>query len=305
MKKFLLAGIATAIAFSPAAHAMQVSQAEVSVEDSSDFRRGEGRRGGWGRGQGQTQQSEDTGQRGRDWRSGGQEQPQRRSDDRRGGWRGQSSPQPSPQSQPQPQDNGDWRRGNEGRRWEGRTDNDNRNGEGRRWEDRRDDRGNWEGRRSEESGRYDNRRGDTRWEGRNDDSRRDEGRRWEGGQDDDRRWDNGRGYSRSDHRGNDRWDRGWRSDRRYDWRGHRNRYHNSYRPGRYYAPGRYHSYRRFNIGIHVGSPLYSSRYWLSDPWQYRLPEAYGPYRWVRYYDDVLLIDIRNGYVVDVIHDFFW
>jgi hypothetical protein len=26
---------------------------------------------------------------------------------------------------------------------------------------------------------------------------------------------------------------------------------------------------------------------------------------VRYYDDVLLIDVRNGYVVDVIHDFFW
>ena len=37
---------------------------------------------------------------------------------------------------------------------------------------------------------------------------------------------------------------------------------------------------------------------------YRLPPADGPYRWVRYYGDVLLVDVRNGYVVDVIHDFF-
>jgi hypothetical protein len=28
-------------------------------------------------------------------------------------------------------------------------------------------------------------------------------------------------------------------------------------------------------------------------------------RWIRYYDDALLVDIRDGYVVDVIHDFFW
>jgi hypothetical protein len=36
-----------------------------------------------------------------------------------------------------------------------------------------------------------------------------------------------------------------------------------------------------------------------------LPAAYGSYRWVRYYDDVLLVDVRNGRVVDVIRDFFW
>ena len=32
---------------------------------------------------------------------------------------------------------------------------------------------------------------------------------------------------------------------------------------------------------------------------------HGPYRWVRYYDDVLLVDIYSGEVVDVIYDFFW
>ncbi|MVZ97818.1 hypothetical protein EUU23_08870 [Sphingorhabdus sp. IMCC26285] len=102
-----------------------------------------------------------------------------------------------------------------------------------------------------------------------------------------------------------RWNEGWRNDRRYDWRGHRNRHHDYYNPGRYYSPYRGHGYRRFGIGISIGSGYYGSRYWISDPSYYRLPPVYGPYRWVRYYDDVLLIDLRNGRVVDAIHDFFW
>jgi hypothetical protein len=51
--------------------------------------------------------------------------------------------------------------------------------------------------------------------------------------------------------------------------------------------------------------FYGSNYWINDPWQYRLPPVYGPYRWVRYYDDVLLVDVYSGEVVDVIYDFFW
>ena len=34
-------------------------------------------------------------------------------------------------------------------------------------------------------------------------------------------------------------------------------------------------------------------------------EFYGPYRWVRYYDDAVLVDIYSGEVVDVINNFFW
>jgi hypothetical protein len=60
-----------------------------------------------------------------------------------------------------------------------------------------------------------------------------------------------------------------------------------------------------NIGFYLGNGFYGSNYWINEPSYYRLPQAYGPYRWVRYYDDVLLIDVRNGYVVDVVHDFFW
>jgi len=28
-------------------------------------------------------------------------------------------------------------------------------------------------------------------------------------------------------------------------------------------------------------------------------------RWIRYYDDALLVDTWNGEVVDVIYNFFW
>ena len=40
-----------------------------------------------------------------------------------------------------------------------------------------------------------------------------------------------------------------------------------------------------------GRAIIGNSYWLNDPWQYRLPPAYGPYRWIRYYDDALLVDI--------------
>lgn len=103
-----------------------------------------------------------------------------------------------------------------------------------------------------------------------------------------------------------RWDnRGWRNDRRYDWYRYRAANRSLFSLGRYYAPYRGYSYSRVNIGFRLGSLFYSNRYWINDPWQYRLPAAYGPYRWIRYYDDALLVDIYSGEVVDVINGFFW
>lgn len=107
-----------------------------------------------------------------------------------------------------------------------------------------------------------------------------------------------------DHGRRDRWSSDWRRDRRYDWRHHRSRYGSLYRLGRYYDPFGW-GYRRFSIGYSLRPSYYSSNYWLNDPWSYRLPPAYGPYRWVRYYDDALLVNIYSGQVVDVIHNFFW
>lgn len=111
--------------------------------------------------------------------------------------------------------------------------------------------------------------------------------------------------NRVDRQQRGRWTNSWRNDNRYDWRSYRERNRNFYRPGRYYSPYRDRNYSRLSIGFSLGSAYYGSRYWINDPWQYRLPAAYGSYRWVRYYDDVLLVDVRNGRVVDVIRDFFW
>ena len=101
------------------------------------------------------------------------------------------------------------------------------------------------------------------------------------------------------------WNRSWRSDRRYNWRNYRNTHRNIYNRGRYYSPYRNRSYSRFTIGLTLGSGYYGSRYWINNPSYYRLPPAYGNYRWVRYYDDVLLVDIYTGYVADVIYDFYY
>ena len=102
-----------------------------------------------------------------------------------------------------------------------------------------------------------------------------------------------------------RWDRNWRNNNRYDWRSYRNSNRVVFRIGTYYSPYRSYSYRRLSSGFYLDSLFYGNRYWINDPWQYRLPAVYGPYRWVRYYDDVLLVDIYSGQVVDVIYDFFW
>lgn len=101
------------------------------------------------------------------------------------------------------------------------------------------------------------------------------------------------------------WSRDWRSDRRYNWRDYRQSYGQHYRLGSYYSPYRNHRYTRFSIGFNLWPLFYSERYWINDPWSYRLPEVYAGYRWVRYYDDVLLVDTYSGEVVDVIYNFFW
>ncbi|WOK38105.1 RcnB family protein [Sphingomonas sp. C3-2] len=179
----------------------------------------------------------------------------------------------------------------------------------RNWSRARDGNGdrNWAGNRAANrdrnwnSNRDANR--DRNWNG-NRDANRD--RNWANNRDwnRDRNWNGNRdrNWDRDDHR----WNRDWRNDRRYDWQRYRQDNRHVYRSGRYHVPyGWDYGYRRFNSGIYLDSMLFGSSYWIDDPWHYRLPPANGPYRWVRYFDDVLLVDIRNGYVVDTIYDFFW
>jgi hypothetical protein len=129
------------------------------------------------------------------------------------------------------------------------------------------------------------------------------------GRDRDRSYGDRNGSNRGNYRDRDRdhrrWDNRWRNNHRYDWRDYRTRNRTVFHLGIYYAPYRNYYYSRVGVGFYLDSLFFASRYWIADPWQYRLPEVYGPYRWVRYYDDVLLVDIYTGEVVDVIHDFFW
>lgn len=117
----------------------------------------------------------------------------------------------------------------------------------------------------------------------------------------------GRSDRYGDRRDNRRssWNSSWRNDSRYDWQRYRYSNRNLFRSGSYYAPYRNYRYNRLSIGLVLDSLFYSNRYWLSDPYQYRLPAAPYGTQWVRYYDDVVLVDVYTGEVLDVIENFFW
>ncbi len=230
-----------------------------------------------------------------------------------GRWGGQQQAQPQAQPQAQAQPQSGWRGGGQAEGWQngGRQSGGWQSGNGSNPPERRveaprgDAGGNWNERNRGSADRQDPwRNGRQAWNNaerygqhqdhwRNDTNNWNRGNPWQG---------NGRNGYGSDYR---RWDNDWRRDNRYNWYSYRSNHRDLYRLDRYYAPYRNYYYSRVNIGFFLDSLFYSNRYWIDDPWQYRLPEAYGPYRWVRYYDDALLVDVYSGEVVDVIRDFFW
>ncbi len=88
---------------------------------------------------------------------------------------------------------------------------------------------------------------------------------------------------------------------RNDWRGYRNTNRALYARGDWRAPFRYQAFR---TGVRIAPGYYGSRYFIADPWRYRLPPARGYARWVRHYNDVLLVDIRRGIVLNSYRNFF-
>jgi hypothetical protein len=165
-------------------------------------------------------------------------------------------------------------------------------GEGAGWAGSGDGQHQWQG-----GNRGDGNRGVERGHDLNRDrnwvaERRDEGHNWSTDRHD---------WNRGDQGG---WNRGWRNDRRYNWQGWRNEHRGIYRLPPYQARFGY-SYRRWYPGYRWDPWYYSSTFWIADPWYYRLPPAEEPYRWVRYYDDAVLVDIYTGEIVDIIYNFFW
>jgi hypothetical protein len=128
------------------------------------------------------------------------------------------------------------------------------------------------------------------------DDRRDNGGSWNNGRND---WNQGRGRQTYD------WNRGWRNDNRYDWQRYRYSNRNIFRGGPYYSPYQNYGYNRLGIGIILDSLFYDRNYWISDPYSYHLPASPAGTQWVRYYNDVVLVDVYTGEVIDVINDFFW
>jgi len=96
------------------------------------------------------------------------------------------------------------------------------------------------------------------------------------------------------------------NDRRYrwganDWAGYRNYNPRLYARGNWRAPFRYN---RFAVGGRIAPLYYGSNYWIRDPWRFRLPVAGYGRRWVRHYNDVVLVDYRRGRVVTVYRGFY-
>lgn len=111
-----------------------------------------------------------------------------------------------------------------------------------------------------------------------------------------------RRYDRRDDRRDDRrYDRNhrWGQD---DWRHYRNTNRGLYSRGQWRAPFRYQAFRP---GVRINRVYFGPRYLIADPWRYRLPLVQGYLRYVRHYDDVLLVDIRTGRVIRVYNNFYW
>lgn len=93
-----------------------------------------------------------------------------------------------------------------------------------------------------------------------------------------------------------------RQEAREDWRDYRKSHRDVYRAGRWNAPFRYTAWNR---GQQLRPAYYGSRYYISDPYRYRLPGPGANMRWIRHYNDVLLVNVRTGRVMEVHRSFFW
>jgi Ni/Co efflux regulator RcnB len=74
----------------------------------------------------------------------------------------------------------------------------------------------------------------------------------------------------------------------------------------YVAPVRNWSYRPVNVGYQLQPSFYGPRYYISNYGAYHLQAPHGRWlRWIRYGNDLLLVNIRTGRVLQVIHYAGW
>ena len=94
-----------------------------------------------------------------------------------------------------------------------------------------------------------------------------------------------------------------RQELREDRRDYR-RTQRGYNRGAYAGPRGY-SYRPVTVGYRFQPGYYSRNYWVNDYGRYRLGRPGLNQRWVRYGNDVVLVNVRNGRVLAVRNRFFY
>lgn len=95
-----------------------------------------------------------------------------------------------------------------------------------------------------------------------------------------------------------------RQEAREDWRDYRRSHRNVYHRPAYQGPRGYR-YRPVTVGYRFNRDYYGDRYWVRDYNRYRLPAPRAGHRWIRYNNDVVMIDMRSGRVTQVYNGFFW
>jgi Ni/Co efflux regulator RcnB len=73
----------------------------------------------------------------------------------------------------------------------------------------------------------------------------------------------------------------------------------------YVAPYRGWQYRPLRPGYQLRPAFYGPRYVIADPTRYRLPRAARNRQWIRYGDDLLLVNVRTGRVIQVVRNRYW
>lgn len=63
-------------------------------------------------------------------------------------------------------------------------------------------------------------------------------------------------------------------------------------------------YQRFAVGSRIQPAYFGNRYVISDYGRFRWARPGVNQRWVRHYDDALLVNTRNGRVMKVVHNAF-
>ncbi len=94
-----------------------------------------------------------------------------------------------------------------------------------------------------------------------------------------------------------------RRDYRDDWRDYRSHHPENYRGAAWVGPRGYR-WHPVTVGYRFDPVFYDRRYWI-DPYRYHLRPVAAEQRWVRYGHDVVLIDTRNGHVLEVNSGFFF